>query len=110
MLSSVPTREKKKTKNYTTIFLVGFIFVLVIALSGLSGLYYLATQTSPTVIVINQTANNTSTHQSQPVEDTTSTVDTQKNKQNTPTITNQENTDKKSNSKDSKDKRPNNST
>ncbi len=109
MLSSVPTREKKKARNYTTIFLVGFIFVLVIALSGLSGLYYLATQTSPTVIVINQTGNNTSTLQSQPVEDTKSTVDTQKNKQNTPT-TNQENTDKKPNSKNSKDKRPNNST
>jgi len=48
--------------------------------------------------VINQTGNNTSTLQSQPVEDTKSTVDTQKNKQNTPT-TNQENTDKKPNSK-----------
>ena len=98
-------RKKGIKKGY-----LGFIFVLVIALSGLSGLYYLATQSSPTVIVVNQTANNTSTQQSQPAGDTTNTIDTHKDKQNTPT-TNQGNTDKKSDSKsDSKNKRPNNST
>ncbi len=60
MLSSVPTREKKKPKSYTTHILVGFICVLLIAIFGLAGLYYSATQSTNTIIVVNQTPNDTS--------------------------------------------------
>lgn len=110
LLSSVPTREKNKPRNYTTFILVGFIVILVIALSGISGLYYLASQTTPTVILVNQTENNSSSHQSNQVEDTISKVNKQKDKQNTPT-SNQDTKNKKTGVKsDSEEKRPNNST
>lgn len=59
MLSSVPTQKKRNPKSYTVPILVGCISILIIALSGISGLYYFESQTDPTIIVINETPNDT---------------------------------------------------
>lgn len=86
MLSSIPTKEKHKPRNWTVMVLIGLIVVLIAALSGITGLYLLNSQTSHSnIIVVNQTSNNTTN--SQPVQDTsnsnqisdTSSIDNSRN-------------------------------
>lgn len=99
MLSSVPTKENKKQKNYTVPLLIGFIFLLLVAISGLSGLYYFETQAEPTVVVINQTTNNTTAH---PVQTVKKTSSSQVANQKKTTTTSQKESDEKSETPDKK--------
>lgn len=88
MLSSVPSREKKKPRSYTVPLLVACISMLIIALSGISGLYYFESQTDPTVIVINETPNETNDQTLTVQKNTTKTTsNTNKNKTNKSTKT-----------------------
>ena len=64
MLSTLPTRESSRPKNWTTVILIGLIIILSLALSGLATLYYTSIiNANPDVIVVNQTPNNNSTNE-----------------------------------------------
>lgn len=68
MLSSVPTKEKNKPRNWTVTILVGVILILSAALSGLAGLYLSNNHLNQPTIIVNQSANNTSNY-NQTVQD-----------------------------------------
>jgi len=109
LLSSVPTKKKKKLRNYKTFILVTSIFLLIIALFGISGLYYNASQMAPTIIMVNQSENNSSTYGTYPEKNTTIKINSQDNQKNPQS--DQDSQNKKTNKKsDSNENRPKNST
>ena len=94
MLSTIPTRGKTKPRNWTVTALITTIIILVLALSGLTGLYLSGNHiTQPNIIIVNQTSNNTTTNHNQPVQNTsnktTSHTNDKKPNYNTPKDTNQ---------------------